>query len=228
MVLNRYKQEVIFKEKIKMRVKAPSKTHWSVILHWPNQVSFTCLLAWESLHLMFSDHFCFRNLILPKFIKVFFSLVLNFDLVHLMGFPDGPMVKNMPANAGDSRDTGIVIPGSGGSPGEGNGNPLQYSCLWKHIFPYLGNRQGRLVAYSPWGCKESDRTEQLSTVHLINFFWVLTVALALCQTLKTQRWLKPISCAQGGFNPMAFKHARRYLWFRVAKSYIWGMVRKAS
>ena len=37
-------------------------------------------------------------------------------------------VKNMPANAGDIRDTGL-IPGSGRSPGQGNGNPLQYSCL---------------------------------------------------------------------------------------------------
>ena len=38
------------------------------------------------------------------------------------------MVKNLPANAGDTEDTGL-IPGSGKSPGEGNGNPLQYSCL---------------------------------------------------------------------------------------------------
>ena len=38
------------------------------------------------------------------------------------------MVKNLLANAGDVRDTGS-IPGSGRSPGEGNGNPLQYSCL---------------------------------------------------------------------------------------------------
>ena len=38
------------------------------------------------------------------------------------------VVKNLPANAGDARDTGL-IPGSGRSPGEGNGNPLQYSCL---------------------------------------------------------------------------------------------------
>ena len=37
------------------------------------------------------------------------------------------VVKNLPANAGDIRDTGL-IPGSGGSPG-GYGNPLQYSCL---------------------------------------------------------------------------------------------------
>ena len=38
------------------------------------------------------------------------------------------LVKNLPANAGDIRDEGSV-PGSGRSPGEGHGNPLQYSCL---------------------------------------------------------------------------------------------------
>ena len=38
------------------------------------------------------------------------------------------MVENLPANAGDSRDSGST-PGLGRSPGEGNGNPLQYSCL---------------------------------------------------------------------------------------------------
>ena len=37
-------------------------------------------------------------------------------------------VKNLPANAGDTRDAGS-IPGSGKSPGVGNGNPFQYSCL---------------------------------------------------------------------------------------------------
>ena len=38
------------------------------------------------------------------------------------------VIKNPPANEGDTRDSGL-IPGSGKSPGEGNGNPLQYSCL---------------------------------------------------------------------------------------------------
>ena len=38
------------------------------------------------------------------------------------------MVKNLPADAGDVRDTSS-IPGLGGSPGRGHGNPLQYSCL---------------------------------------------------------------------------------------------------
>ena len=36
--------------------------------------------------------------------------------------------KNLPANAGDVRDTGL-IPGLGRSPGGGHGNPFQYSCL---------------------------------------------------------------------------------------------------
>ena len=43
----------------------------------------------------------------------------------MYGFPGGSVVKNPPANA---RDAGS-IPGLGKSPGEGNGNPLQYSCL---------------------------------------------------------------------------------------------------
>ena len=38
------------------------------------------------------------------------------------------MVKNLPANTGDTRDLGL-IPGLGRFPGEGNDNPLQYSCL---------------------------------------------------------------------------------------------------
>ena len=41
----------------------------------------------------------------------------------LVGFPGGSMVKNLPANAGDPG----LIPGSGRSPGEENGNPRQYS-----------------------------------------------------------------------------------------------------
>ena len=44
------------------------------------------------------------------------------------GFPGGTVVKNPPANAGDAQNAGL-IPGSGRSPAEGYGNPLQYSCL---------------------------------------------------------------------------------------------------
>ena len=50
------------------------------------------------------------------------------EIKHLMaftGFPDGSVLKNLPANA---RDTGSIS-GSGKSPEGGNGYPLQYSCL---------------------------------------------------------------------------------------------------
>ena len=45
----------------------------------------------------------------------------------MMGFPDGSVVKNLPANAGDAENTHL-IPRWGRSPAGGNGNPFQYSC----------------------------------------------------------------------------------------------------
>ena len=45
-----------------------------------------------------------------------------------MGFPGSTVAKNLPANAGDVGDSGL-IPGSGRSPGGGNCHPLQYPCL---------------------------------------------------------------------------------------------------
>ena len=53
------------------------------------------------------------------------------------------VVKSPPANAGDIRDAGS-IPGSGRSPGEGNDNPLQYSCLENP----MERRAWRATAYS--------------------------------------------------------------------------------
>jgi len=60
------------------------------------------------------------------------SCIVRWILYHWdMGFPDGTMVKNPPTcNAGDTGDVGS-IPVLGRSPGEGNGNPLQYSWLGK-------------------------------------------------------------------------------------------------
>ena len=57
-------------------------------------------------------------------------------------------VKNLPATQVGS------IPGSGRSPGEGNGNPL--------FFPEKSHGQRKLAGYSPCGCKKWDMTEQLS------------------------------------------------------------------
>ena len=50
-------------------------------------------------------------------------------LTNNRGLPGGLVVKNLPANAGDRGS----IPDPGRSPGEGNGNPLQYSCLEKSM-----------------------------------------------------------------------------------------------
>ena len=61
------------------------------------------------------------------------------------------MVKNLPANAGDASS----IPGWGRSPGEGNGNPLPYSCL--------GNlMDGGACRATVHGVTESDTVERLN------------------------------------------------------------------
>ena len=49
-----------------------------------------------------------------------------------MGFPGGTVVKNLPANAGDIGDAGL-IPDLGRSPRGENGNPLQFSCLENYM-----------------------------------------------------------------------------------------------
>ena len=54
---------------------------------------------------------------------------MTFIISHYTMFSQVALVvKNLPANAGDARYSGS-IPGSGRSPGVGNGNPLQHSCL---------------------------------------------------------------------------------------------------
>ena len=65
------------------------------------------------------------------------------------------MVRNLPANAGEARNIGL-IPGSRRSPGVGNGNP-PVLLLGK----FHGQRS--LVGYSPWGHKKSDVTEHAHT-----------------------------------------------------------------
>ena len=75
-------------------------------------------------------------------------------MLYICGFPGGTVLKNLPASAGDARDVDS-IPGTGSSPGEGNGNPLQYSCL-KNLMD-----RGAWQATAR-GLKESDMTERLN------------------------------------------------------------------
>ena len=70
-------------------------------------------------------------------------------------FPGGSDSKASVYNAGDLGS----IPGWGRFPGEGNGNPLQYSCL-------EGPMDGG--TWCPWGRKESDMTERLHFTSLMN------------------------------------------------------------
>ena len=72
----------------------------------------------------------------------------NGKLPCTRGFPGGSDGKASASNMGDPG----LIPGLGRSPGEGNGNPLQYSCLENSVLRSL-------VGYSPRGRKESDTTE---------------------------------------------------------------------
>ena len=73
-----------------------------------------------------------------------------------MGFPDGSAGKESTCSAGDTEDAGS-IPGSGRFPGEGNSNPLQYSCL--------ENPMDRGAWWAPRGRKELDMIEQLVHKH---------------------------------------------------------------
>ena len=67
-------------------------------------------------------------------------------------FPGGSDGKESACSVGDPGS----IPGSGRSPGEGNGNPLQYPCLDNSM-----DRGAWQAGYNPWTCKESDMTERL-------------------------------------------------------------------
>ena len=77
------------------------------------------------------------------------------DTTEWLNWTGGSNIKESACNAGDLGS----IPESGRSPGEGNGNPLQYSSMENYM-----DRKS-LASYSPWGCIESDMTEQLTHTH---------------------------------------------------------------
>ena len=96
-----------------------------------------------------------------------------------LGFPGGSLVKNSPANAGDVG----LIPGSGRSPGEGNGNPLQYSCLENPWTEEPGGLQS-VECY-----EESDMFEHAHMLHELSNF--------LSQTTTTKQGLSKSNPASG-------------------------------
>jgi len=72
-----------------------------------------------------------------------------------VGFPGSAVVKNLPANAGDTGDAGSIS-GLKRAPGKGNDNPLQYSSLENFM-----ERKAWQVSHSPWSHKECDATQHV-------------------------------------------------------------------
>ena len=76
------------------------------------------------------------------------------------------MVKNLPANGGDTGDVGS-IPGSGRSPREGNDNPLQYSCLENPMDRGTWRATVHRVAKSRTRLSDTARTQALNLYSVI-------------------------------------------------------------
>ena len=124
-----------------------------------------------------------------------------------LGFPDGLDGKEFACNAGDLHS----IPALGKSPGRGHGNPLQYSCLEN---PH-GQREP--AGYSPWGCKQSDMTERLSTeqhicIHtticIYNFNMYGKVKLKMLVSQSSLTLFDPMDCSPPGSYILGIPQAR--------------------
>ena len=78
-----------------------------------------------------------------------------------MGFPSGSVVKNLPANAGDAGDTGLI---------PGQKDPLGEKWQAHTIFlPGQPHGQRSLTDYSPWDHEESDMTEHVNIINISLF-----------------------------------------------------------
>ena len=96
------------------------------------------------------------------------------------------MVRKSPA--GDTRDAGS-LPGLGRSPGVGNSNPLQYSCLEDSM------DRGAWVLYSPWVCEESDTASTHSTAQqIVEKSW--NTSQLPWQSFKISRTLSLLTCLE--------------------------------
>ena len=87
---------------------------------------------------------------------------LNAISVSIQGFPSDAMVKNLPANAEDSKDAGLIL---------GLGKPWSRKWQPNPVFlPGKSQEQRSLAGYSPWGCKELDMTKWFSRSLFSNEF----------------------------------------------------------
>ena len=118
------------------------------------------------------------------------------------GLPGGSMVKNPPANAGDAGNSGS-IPLLGRSPGEGNGNPLQYSCwenplereAWMATVCGLAESETTEHACTLWNGKVIDNKKEQSTswptIWSFSLNWILLSARSQIQ--KVTYYMIPLN-----------------------------------
>ena len=99
------------------------------------------------------------------YVCVCIYIYIAYIFIHLLGLPRWLMVKNLPAGAGDTGDV-CLIPGSGISPREGKGNPLQYSSL--------GNPM--------------DRGAWWAIVHDVKNSWTLSSVQFSCSVVSDSLW----------------------------------------
>ena len=125
------------------------------------------------------------------------------------------MVKNLPANAGDARDMGL-IPGLGRSPGVGNGNPLWYSCQDRGAWQSTGHGVAKSwMQLSTYTHRFWERWK-----NLLNIF-LLSTQLATLSCLKSSLSvvsvpLPPeISLAFSGYSSASFGHISLYSYFQI-------------
>ena len=97
-----------------------------------------------------------------------------------MGFSYGTVLKNLPANAGDTGEVDST-PGLGRAPGEGNGNPIQYSCLENLI------DRGAWWATVHGVTKESNMTER---AHMCALFYSSLFDITIFDLSMTFAWMK--------------------------------------
>ena len=146
-----------------------------------------------------------KQLMPPVIFNILFYALIDFT----KGFPIGSKVKASAWNVGDPG----LIPGSGSSPGEGKWQPPLVLLPGE----YHGGRS--LVGYIPWGCKESDTTEQLhihdpfltSKIFLGKkmYSWVLG-----CFTIVSNS-LGPMDCSPLGFSFHGILQARMLEWIAM-------------
>ena len=126
---------------------------------WPRDQTYVCCIASSLLHCWW--------ILSPSHCLVLWCAKSDIRRLMLISvvLPSGLVVKNLPANAGDTGDAGCIS-GFGRWPEGRNGDALHF-LAWKisRKFPSLENFHGQrsLAGYSPWGHKELDITEWLST-----------------------------------------------------------------